>query len=93
MLSRDVSLGYFARAAGCLGRPASSRRDSGSPDGTWVQRLDYPACGSGAVVRSLVVHGMGHSWPPRAPRATRAGPSSSRLHSTAEIVVFFMGLL
>lgn len=89
VLSRTESLSYFARANGCAA-PSSSRRQPRVSDGTEVEDIVYGNCQSGAQVRSIVVHGMGHVWPPNEGQAKVSGPSSQNLDATAEVVNFFM---
>lgn len=92
VLSRSASMARFARASGCRAVPVATRRAPRVPDGTWVEDLRYPGCAAGAEVRSVVVHGMGHVWPPRSGQTNASGPSSGNLDATAEIVRFFLSL-
>jgi poly(3-hydroxybutyrate) depolymerase len=57
-----------------------------------VEARVYGSCAANAEVRAVVVHGMGHVWPPRSGQTDASGPSSRNLDATAEIVSFFMGL-
>lgn len=88
--SREESLAYFANANGLASVPASLRREPEVPDGTWVEELRYDGDNSSGIVRSLVVHGMGHVWPPLPGQVRSSGPTSRNLDATREIVEFFM---
>lgn len=90
VLSRHASLQFFAGANACVTTAHSHRREPDVADGTWVESLDHADCRDHAVVRSLVVHGMGHAWPPRSGRVASSGPGSMNLDATKEIVDFFM---
>jgi polyhydroxybutyrate depolymerase len=90
VLSREQSVRFFATADHC-GPATSFSRASKVQDGTYVQQIDYPGCRA-SQVRSLVVQGMGHVWPPRRGQTHASGPSSQNLDATSEIVDFFLQL-
>jgi polyhydroxybutyrate depolymerase len=92
VISRSDSIYKFAVANDCNTSPRSFRRHPAVDDGTWVEELTYSCRNDGVVVRSLVVHGMGHVWPPRSGQATRSGPTTGNLDATLEIVNFFMSI-
>lgn len=93
ILSRADSMTYFARANECELTPSSRRRTPVAEDGTKIEELDYGACRSSAVVRSIVVHGMGHVWPPRGGQlGEKSGSTSQNLDATKEVVQFFMNI-
>jgi polyhydroxybutyrate depolymerase len=91
VLSRAASLDAFRHANQC-GEPASTPRAPAQQDGTWVEEIEYPDCRTGAQVRSLVVHGMGHVWPPRIGQVPSSGPATKNLDATRDIVEFFLSL-
>lgn len=90
VVSRAASMAPFARAAGCKTAPVSRRRPPRIADGTEVEVLSYTGCRPGIDLRALVVHGMGHVWPPHGGQVKGSGPTTGNLDATAEIVAFFM---
>lgn len=92
VVSRAQSMRAFARANGCAATPTTSRRPARTADGTQVEDIVYADCQNGTTVRSIVVHGMGHAWPPLRGQLHRFGASSGNLDTSAEIVAFFLSL-
>lgn len=91
VLSQSNSLLPFAQANECRTIPISRRRAPDVDDGTSVEDRLYFRCATPAEVRAVIVHGMGHVWPPRSGQTDASGPSSHNLDATQEIVAFFMG--
>lgn len=91
VISRQESVGKFAAANGCSLTPSTVRLTAAANDGTSVDKLTYAGCNGGAEVVSYVVHGMGHSWPPRAPEGgKKLGDTTRNLDATSVIVDFFL---
>lgn len=92
VISRSASLFPFSRINGCSPQPISQQRQPQVNDGTSVEDIVYSGCRTNAAVRSIIVHGMGHVWPPNDAQLSSSGPTSQNLDATREIVEFFMAI-
>lgn len=91
VLSAEESAGLFAQANGCSEVHESEALPLQVADGTWVERRTYVGCHHGAEVVSYVVHGGGHTWPPKGPWIPAAGNPTGNLDATQVIVDSLLG--
>jgi polyhydroxybutyrate depolymerase len=91
VLSTAASLANFALANRCSTLPRSEMLPPSFADGTSIEKVVYVSCAQGAQVELYVVHGGGHTWPPREPQLSSGGTSTKNLDATDLIVRFFVG--
>ena len=84
----------WARKAGCRLVPEETDLPARVSDGTSVQKIEYPGCGTGARVVLFRVEGGGHAWPGGLPYLSERviGRTSGNLDACAAIWEIFSGL-
>lgn len=85
--SADATMQLWVQKNGCLSAPVISDVPPEVNDGTRVKKHTYAPCRSGTEIHYYIVEGMGHGWPPKAPRL--AGATSQNINATEVIWEFF----